>query len=639
MARLHRRRFPGPPKVYVVNVLFTLRPLAAATLDPAYCKSGRTRMALEMNKARSLLSGLVVIALFALCGILGILQYRWTGEVSVAERERLRGILQASLTRFSQDFNSEVAAACRELLPSDSPSDAQSAEKTISALWPEWKRNGRETAIFRRVAIVAPRQATVVLRGLDLDRGVFGEIEWPAEWANLRGRIESRLSPQPQQGRGFRGFPPPEDGTVFELDFRGGPPAGGGFQPPGQAGALLVELDPDYIRSVLLPDALKRHLGAGGSLDYEAEVLTETNPPSIVYRSDPDEPKGVAGSADASVGFFALQFDSPFAFGGGARGRGRGPGDMRDQGQGRGQRRRLRTLAVVVRHRAGSLEAVVYRSRMRNLAVTSGVLLLMFASLAALVRFTRRSQKLAELQMEFVAGVSHELWTPLTVISTAGYNLRGKMSRDPAQVERYGALIQRESGRLKDLVEQVLRFAGVNAGRAVGEFQPLSADAMIADALESSRFAVETSQCTVEKTIEPGLPLVLGDPIALKHALSNLIANAAKYGTSESKWIGVFASKTTVRNAAQLEIRIVDRGPGIPADEQRRVFDPFFRGKRALRDQIHGTGLGLSLVKRIVEAHGGTIGVRSDPAKGTEFVVRLPIAAPEYQDEFAHTSG
>jgi signal transduction histidine kinase len=266
------------------------------------------------------------------------------------------------------------------------------------------------------------------------------------------------------------------------------------------------------------------------------------------------------------------------------------------------------------------------------------VLLLMLASLAALANFTRRSQKLAELQMEFVAGVSHELWTPLTVISTAGYNLRGKVSRDPAQVERYGALIQQESGRLKDLVEQVLRFAGVNAGRIVGEFKPLSAEAVIADAIESSRFAIEAAQCEVETTIEPGLPLILGDPISLKHALGNLIANAAKYGTSESKWIGVFASGITARKGAQLEIRVADRGPGIPADEQRRVFDPFFRGKRALQDQIHGTGLGLSLVKRIVEAHGGIIGVRSDPAKGTEFVVRLPIAPREYQDEFAHTS-
>jgi signal transduction histidine kinase len=284
---------------------------------------------------------------------------------------------------------------------------------------------------------------------------------------------------------------------------------------------------------------------------------------------------------------------------------------------------------LFVRHRAGSLEAVVYRSRMRNLAVTAGVLLLMLASLAAIVQFTRRSQKLAELQMEFVAGVSHELWTPLTVIGTAGYNLRGKMSRDPAQVERYGALIQRECGRLKDLVQQVLRFAGANAGRVVGELEPLSAEALIQGAIESSRFAIEAAGCAVEKTIEPGLPLLLGDPVSLNHAIQNLIANAAKYGTKENKWVGVFASKTAARSGTQVEIRVADRGPGIPAGEQRRIFNPFFRGKRALQDQIHGTGLGLSLAKRIVEAHGGTIGVRSDPPNGTEFVVRLPIAPRE----------
>ncbi len=199
------------------------------------------------------------------------------------------------------------------------------------------------------------------------------------------------------------------------------------------------------------------------------------------------------------------------------------------------------------------------------------------------------------------------------------------MSLDPGQVERYGSLIQQESGRLKDLVGQVLRFAGANAGRVVGEFEPLSAEDLVADAIESSRFAIEAAGCVVEKTIESGLPLLLGDPVALNHALQNLIANAAKYGTQGGGWIGVFASGAAAKNGAQVEIRVADRGPGIPANEQRRIFDPFFRGKRALQDQIHGTGLGLSLAKRIVEAHGGTIHVRSEPGKGTEFVVRLPI--------------
>jgi signal transduction histidine kinase len=76
-----------------------------------------------------------------------------------------------------------------------------------------------------------------------------------------------------------------------------------------------------------------------------------------------------------------------------------------------------------------------------------------------------------------------------------------------------------------------------------------------------------------------------------------------------------------------VEIRVADRGPGIPEEEQKRIFDPFFRGQRAMQDQVHGTGLGLNLVKKIVEAHGGTIRVKSEPMKGAEFIVRIPEAA------------
>jgi signal transduction histidine kinase len=89
----------------------------------------------------------------------------------------------------------------------------------------------------------------------------------------------------------------------------------------------------------------------------------------------------------------------------------------------------------------------------------------------------------------------------------------------------------------------------------------------------------------------------------------------------------VYASRGGTANAPEIEVRVADRGPGIPADEQQHIFDPFFRGKRAVADQIHGTGLGLNLVKKIVEAHGGTIRVKSEPARGTEFIVRLPAIA------------
>jgi signal transduction histidine kinase len=290
---------------------------------------------------------------------------------------------------------------------------------------------------------------------------------------------------------------------------------------------------------------------------------------------------------------------------------------------------------MFVRHRNGSLEAVVASTRLRNLLVTASVLLLMLASVAALFLFTRRAQKLAELQLDFVAGVSHELRTPLTVIHTAAYNLRGKTANNPGQVERYGTLIQQESGRLKDLVEQVLRFSSASAGHVIQEPEPVSMETVIAQATESGLAPLQPGW-VIEKHVDPDLPFVLGDPTALKQALQNLLGNAIKYGMEGGNWIGVFATRCRAGNRDMVEVRVQDRGPGIPPDEQGHVFEPFFRGRRAKQDQVHGTGLGLSLVKKIVEAHGGTIQVRSEEMKGTDFILRIPAAPVEYQNELAH---
>jgi signal transduction histidine kinase len=226
------------------------------------------------------------------------------------------------------------------------------------------------------------------------------------------------------------------------------------------------------------------------------------------------------------------------------------------------------------------------------------------------------------MQMDFVAGVSHELRTPLTAIYTAGHNLRGRVAQNPAQVERYGEMIQQESGRLRDLVEQVLRFAGANAGRVIQEPTPVSVAGLIEETLESSRCAMQAAHCTIEKRIDDGLPEILADPMAMKQALQNLLVNAVKYGAKDDPWIGV--SATALPDG--VEIRVADRGPGIPEEEQKHIFDAFFRGRRAVQDQVHGAGLGLNLVKKIVEAHKGSIRLKSAPGEGAEFIVRLPAA-------------
>ena len=532
-------------------------------------------MNVEPNQRRAVLSWLFVGTLLVLCGVLGVLQYRWIGEVSLAARDRLRGSLQASLDRLSQDFNSEIAEACRALVPANSP------EPELAARYEQWKRTAPNGQIFRAIAIAQPQ-----LRCLNLKTGAFETTGWPAEWSAIRERR-----------RGPPGPPPEDEGPVFEVPLFGMPPRA------APSTSLIFELDLQYVRDVILPELIERHLGS----DYQVEVVTRATQPSVIYQSDPGAPQPTAATADALVGLFEVQFDRIFRPDGPGGGGGRGPGG----GPGRWQ--------MFVRHRSGSLETVVAQARWRNLAVTAGVLLLMVASVAALVRFTRRAQKLAELQMDFVAGVSHELRTPLAVIHTAAYNLRGPVAQDPSQVERYGVLIQRESGRLKEMVEQILQFAGAKAGHVIQKPEPLSVEALV-------EAVIAESQCVVEKRIDPGLPSILGDPVALKHALQNLIGNAAKYGTEGGAWIGVFASQMRDKDREVVEIRVADRGPGIPEDEQKHIFEPFFRGRRAVEDQIHGAGLGLNLAKKIVEAHGGTIHVKSEPMKGTEFIVRIPAA-------------
>jgi signal transduction histidine kinase len=125
--------------------------------------------------------------------------------------------------------------------------------------------------------------------------------------------------------------------------------------------------------------------------------------------------------------------------------------------------------------------------------------------------------------------------------------------------------------------------------------------------------------------------------VALKQAVQNLIGNALKYGSAGEKWIGVIATASKDERANTVEIRVLDRGPGIPDDERNQIFQPFFRGRAAVRNQVHGAGLGLSLVKRIVEAHRGKIEVRNGVLHGAEFIVRLPAIAVD--ESYAHTLG
>ena len=592
---------------------------------------------------RQRISWISASALFALCGVLGFLQYRWIGEVSQAERERMAGSLRATLERLSRDFDNEIATDMRALVPPGFQQGVPSApeEGEIAARFEQWKGSTRREGLFRRIAVAKASPEAVILRVLDRDTAEFHTADWPPEWSTIKARLDSRFTEGPG-GRGVPFFRPArtraEDGLVVEVPLRPFQPMMPGGPPPRferrEAQWLILELDRDYLGRVLLPQVVRRHLGTGGALDYQVEVVSTSEPLAVLYESEGATDRRIRDNPDGSVGLLEVSAFSiamrEWAGRDSAR-RGRtGPGNPDvpwDPGRGRGPVPGPARFEMFVRHRAGSLEAVVEQARKRNLAVTGGVLLLMAGAVLALFQYTRRAQRLAELEMDFVAGVSHELRTPLTVIHTAAYNLKGKVAQNPAQVEQYGTLIQKESGRLKRLVEQVLDFSRSKTERLVRDVEPLSVSAVVEEVLESERPLIEQAKCQVEKRIDPGLPQVMGDPVALRHAIENLVSNAVKYGAKDGGWIGVSASAANGKGVPSVEIRVEDRGPGIPGDELSHVFEPFFRGRRAINDQVHGTGLGLNLAKKIVEAHGGTIQVESEPKKGTQVVVRIPAAA------------
>jgi signal transduction histidine kinase len=584
-------------------------------------------MSVEQNHRPALVSWVFVSALGVLSLTLGALQYRWIGEVSRAETEQLKANLQENLRRLSREFNSEVAAAI--FVPVDPTAGAAAWERASAVRF-----SGTSNKMLRSVSIAKPSGGSILLLTLDPQSEEFKPVEWPSRWIRLRDRLNARLVSGPVFGfaRQARAGLMEDYPELIAIPHFGPPSSHRGIQ--GRE-CVIVELNLDYIRSAVIPELLQRYLGTVRGMQYQAEILLADDLSDSVFSSGGSD---VSRFADGSVRLLepGLQLFRPRL---GAVGRGlmiegsddaepdmRRPPSSPDRGR----------WILFVRHQGGSLDLVVERTRLRNLAVTTGILLLLIGAAAALVRYARRAQRLAELQMQFVAGVSHELRTPLTVMRTAGHNLQqAGVAFDPKRVERYGALIAKESEKLTAMVEQVLRFSNAKAGRAITTQQHFSLESVIEEALEADRRTIEEFHCYIEKDIDPHLPALMGDRTSVQHALQNLINNAAKYGQGGEIGISARLSERGPNSAA--EIRIRDQGLGIPPDEIVQIFDPFYRGKQVVAEQIRGTGLGLSLAKTIIEAHGGSIAVNSKPGHGTEFIVRLPATSAEQEHDFAHS--
>jgi len=238
--------------------------------------------------------------------------------------------------------------------------------------------------------------------------------------------------------------------------------------------------------------------------------------------------------------------------------------------------------------------------------------------------------QLAKLQMEFVASVSHELRTPLAVISSAADNLADGLISGKAASRKYGTILQHQSRNMGGLIDEILLFASTEDGTKRYILQPLQVDA-IADAIVfGTERMIKNAGFSLDRNIEANLPPVIGDLAGIAQCLQNLVGNAIKYG-GDNRRISLCAFDAPKGDGPDREVRIslTDYGIGIDHAELPRIFDPFYRSPRVQAAQIHGTGLGLSLSKRIADAMGARLSVTSELHAGSTFTLHLSIAKRE----------
>ncbi len=279
-----------------------------------------------------------------------------------------------------------------------------------------------------------------------------------------------------------------------------------------------------------------------------------------------------------------------------------------------------------VAHVSGSLADAVAQQRVRNLGMGLGVLLLLAGAMALVFASARRAGRLAAMQMEFIAGVTHELRTPLAVISSIGENLSDGVVSSAEGAKRYGRLIADQAKRLSGMVEDTLQFVSLESGG--GQFTLAAVDPALAlqRAVEEAQPMVEQAGFELERGGAADLPQVRADERALQQILANLISNAVKYG-NPGRWIRVEAEAGKSAGGRGVQIRIHDRGKGIAKEERAHIFDAFYRGPDAVAEGIQGSGLGLKLARDLALGMGAKLSLRSEPGRGSVFTLHLPVLA------------
>jgi signal transduction histidine kinase len=277
-------------------------------------------------------------------------------------------------------------------------------------------------------------------------------------------------------------------------------------------------------------------------------------------------------------------------------------------------------LTLGIKFQGTSVDALG-RSWVRRGFLTLGVLsLLLVGGLVLTYRSVSKEVALARLKSDFVSNVSHELRTPLSLIRLYAETLELGRIKGQTKVEEYYRIIRTESERLTALINNILDFSRIEAGRKEYDFRQTDLAELVRNTLDTYRAQIDEHGFAFEQSIDSSIPPVQVDREAIARSLVNLVNNALKYSDTE-KFLGV----KLYRADGVLKLEVVDRGIGIARNEQSKIFEKFYRAGNPLVHNTKGSGLGLSLVRHIAHAHGGEVEVESTPGKGSKFTLTLPL--------------
>jgi two-component system, OmpR family, sensor histidine kinase SenX3 len=645
-----------------------------------------------MRPRRPTIAFVVVALLLALLPVLAVFQYRWLGKVSEAERERLKTSLGSSAHQLGDDLDREISRAYMSLGIDVDTLEAKAWDRYADQ-FERWAATAPHANIVSDLFLAGGTEdGKPTLARLDRAARTFVPCDWDSRLAEIEKALAARLRTESvvkvqtiSSGIKYTSkVAPPDAGAKIEIEpfnlpIRFGPmnysvPAlvipvkqfaveQFPIEPTARTAIfmkrlaademIVAVLDENVIVDEILPELVAKHFGADAGIEYDVGVRDAANPSRLVYSTNPSLDAAAFDTEEISEAFLSvspdnlrmvsgIRVDPPtsgavavnqrfdhveFKLPDGAVGGAvpnqifvRTAGERLDEGG----------WIATVRHKAGSLDAAVEAGRLRNIALSFGIVLLLGVSVVLLVISSQRAQRLARRQMEFVAGVSHELRTPLAVICSAAENLAHGVVASERQVKQYGTLIEGEGRRLAELVEQVLEYAGAEAGKTRYSVRLVGVHELLDAAVRPSEAVVSDAGVRVEVAVAEGTPDVEGDPNALRRAVQNLIGNAVKYAALGGV-VSISARPVVEAGKTYVHIAVADRGPGIDSDDLPHLFEPFYRGRAALDAQIHGSGLGLNLVKRVAEAHGGRVSVESALGSGSTFIIQLPAAsaAPE----------